>query len=270
MLTIAIRNALFTWVQNTSGLAASKVIWAEQIGDVPSGTYITINVVGSEAVGQDANRVSDNLKTIADDDVDTVDFANDELDVAAHAYTTGDGPMQLVTSDTLPTGLELATDYWIVVIDAGTIQLADTFAKAIAAVPTPVTFSDVGVGTHTIEDTETTAAAGAEINHSALGSREVSFEIRCYVDDAAAVGQAISILELVKTKASLPTVRDALDTAGIGLGAMSSVTRFSGVVGSTVLEPRSMLDATLWLAAEESETGTYIETVQTLEDPPIT
>ena len=31
--------------------------------------------------------------TIADDDVDTVDFANNELDLTGHAYQTGEGPV---------------------------------------------------------------------------------------------------------------------------------------------------------------------------------
>lgn len=91
---------------------------------------------------------------IADDDVDTVDFANNELDLAAHAYATGDGPLRLTTTGTLPTGLALATDYYAIYKDAGTIQLATSLANALAK--TAVAFSDVGSGTHTIEDTAST------------------------------------------------------------------------------------------------------------------
>ena len=92
---------------------------------------------------------------LADDDVDTVDFANNELDLTGHAYATGDGPVQLTTTDTLPTGLALATDYYISVVNANTIQLHTTWADAMAGT-NAVTFSDVGVGTHTIEDTAET------------------------------------------------------------------------------------------------------------------
>jgi len=90
----------------------------------------------------------------ADDDVDTVDFANDELDLTGHAYATGDGPLRLTTTDTLPTGLELATDYWAIYVGANTIQLAASLEDALEG--TAVEFDDVGVGTHTISDVATT------------------------------------------------------------------------------------------------------------------
>ena len=61
---------------------------------------------------------------IASADIDTVDFANNELDIAAHGLESGQGPLQLTTSDTLPAGLLLLTDYWVIKTDAGTIQLA--------------------------------------------------------------------------------------------------------------------------------------------------
>ena len=92
---------------------------------------------------------------LADDDVDLVDFATNSLDIAGHLYATGDGPVQLTTGTTLPTGLSLLTDYYIIVDNAGTISLATSFANALAG--TVVTFSDVGVGVHTISDTVNTS-----------------------------------------------------------------------------------------------------------------
>ena len=100
---------------------------------------------------------------IADDDVDTTDFANNELDITGHATETGDGPIQTSTSDTLPTGLALLTNYFVIKKDANTIQLATSRANALAG--TAVAFSDVGVGTHTIEDTATTT----RLNWTSLG-----------------------------------------------------------------------------------------------------
>lgn len=93
-------------------------------------------------------------KTIVDDDIDTVDFANDELDISSHAYKNGDGPLRLTTSDTLPTGLALETNYWVIVVNSGTIQLASSLANALAG--TAVEFTDAGEGTHTIVDTDDT------------------------------------------------------------------------------------------------------------------
>ncbi len=105
-------------------------------------------------------------QTIANDDVDTVDFANDELDLTAHSYEEGDGPVQLTTTDTLPTGLALATDYWIHVVGVNTIQLAISRDNALNGVF--VSFSDVGVGTHTIVDTADTKRL-SWISHGLLG-----------------------------------------------------------------------------------------------------
>lgn len=87
--------------------------------------------------------------TIASDDVDTVDFANNELDVAAHGLLTGDGPIQLTTTGVLPTGLALETDYYVIESTAGIIQLATSLENALEG--TVVTFSDIGSGTHSLE-----------------------------------------------------------------------------------------------------------------------
>lgn len=89
--------------------------------------------------------------TLSDDNVDTVDDTNNELDITSHSYLTGDGPVQLTTSDTLPTGLSTGTDYWIRKEGAGTISLYTSVADAVAGTD-QVTFSDTGTGTHTVVD----------------------------------------------------------------------------------------------------------------------
>lgn len=92
--------------------------------------------------------------TITDDDVDAVVFASNQLTITGHALQTGDGPFQFTTTDTLPTGIELATDYWAIVIDANTIQIAASLDDALNG--TAVAFSDGGTGTHTLSDTADT------------------------------------------------------------------------------------------------------------------
>lgn len=98
--------------------------------------------------------------TLADDDVDTVDFANNELDLTTHAYLHGDGPVRLTTTDTLPAGLSTGTDYWIIYVGAGSISLAASLSDALSR--TAVAFTDGGTGTHTIEDVQT----GSEDNRT--------------------------------------------------------------------------------------------------------
>lgn len=74
--------------------------------------------------------------------------ATDIVTIAAHGLTTGDGPFRLTTTDTLPAGLNLATDYWVSVLTVNTFTLATSYANAIAG--TPVDVTDTGTGTHTM------------------------------------------------------------------------------------------------------------------------
>jgi hypothetical protein len=85
--------------------------------------------------------------TIAATDIDSVTNATNTINEAAHGLSTGDGPVQLTTTGTLPAGLSLLTDYWIIVTGAGTFKLAASLADALAG--TAVSFSDDGTGTHT-------------------------------------------------------------------------------------------------------------------------
>ena len=91
----------------------------------------------------------------------------------AHGLQTGDGPVRLTTTGTLPAGLALATDYWIIWIDADTFYFATSLANAYAG--TRVDITTTGTGTHTVSDTASTQrgldghftyqATQAETNH---------------------------------------------------------------------------------------------------------
>ena len=80
----------------------------------------------------------------------TTDICTD----VAHTLLTGDGPFQLTSSTTLPAGLALATDYWIIKLTADTFKFAASLALALAG--TAVDITDTGTGTHTISDTAST------------------------------------------------------------------------------------------------------------------
>lgn len=95
---------------------------------------------------------------LVDDDVDAVTEAADTLTVTGHAYETGDGPVRFTTTDTLPAGLELLTDYWLIKVDANTVKVCATWEYAMLGVAIDIT--DAGTGTHTISDT-----ADTERNH---------------------------------------------------------------------------------------------------------
>lgn len=56
--------------------------------------------------------------------------------------------VRFTTTTTLPTGLSLATDYWLVRVSATTARVAASYADYVAG--TVIAFTDAGTGTHTL------------------------------------------------------------------------------------------------------------------------
>lgn len=69
--------------------------------------------------------------------------------------------VRFTTSGTLPTGLSLATDYWLVRQGATTAKVATTYANAI--IGTVIAFTDAGTGTHTLTCKLPRYADGAQV-----------------------------------------------------------------------------------------------------------
>lgn len=105
--------------------------------------------------------------------------------------------------------------------------------------------------------------AGAEIEHMARGTRTLTLSLQAFVVAGTGALAAAAILEKIITAARLPTARDALTAAGIGLGTVGMVKSIDGVINSATFEPRAVVDILLHTVSEQVETGTYIETVET-------
>lgn len=56
--------------------------------------------------------------------------------------------VQLTTTTTLPAGLALATNYYVIKVTDSTCKLATTYANAVAG--TAINITDAGTGTHTM------------------------------------------------------------------------------------------------------------------------
>lgn len=69
------------------------------------------------------------------------------ITITAHGFTTGER-VTVSTSSALPTPLVINTAYYVIVVDDNTIQLASSYANAIAG--TAIQLTDVGAGTGTI------------------------------------------------------------------------------------------------------------------------
>lgn len=83
-----------------------------------------------------------NVDTFVDGDVNT---GTDEITLTAHAFSDNDRVM-LTTTGTLPTGLSTGTNYYVIYVDANTIQLSLTEGPGSAVDITAA----AGGGTHTI------------------------------------------------------------------------------------------------------------------------
>lgn len=75
-------------------------------------------------------------------------FISNEIAIAGHGYSDGDGPFVLSTAGTLPAGLELDELYFVSVVDANTLQLHQPNRQSIANAE--IDFTDAGTGAHTI------------------------------------------------------------------------------------------------------------------------
>ena len=86
--------------------------------------------------------------------------ADDEITIASHGLTTG-LVGQMTTSGGLPGGLTTSTNYFVIVVDTNTIQLASSLANALAG--TAINLTTQGTGNHTFTPT---ALAGT-VNYQA-------------------------------------------------------------------------------------------------------
>lgn len=91
-----------------------------------------------------------------------VDATADTFTLTGHIFNTG-LKIALTSSGTLPTGLS-ATDYYVIVVDANTIQLASTLANAEAG--TPVLFTSQGQSGSTITFTPGNLAGTIKVQGS--------------------------------------------------------------------------------------------------------
>lgn len=89
----------------------------------------------------------------------TVELTDNEITITAHGLTTG-LKGQLTTTDTLPAGLSTGTDYYVIVVDDDTIQLASSLANALAGTDIDITDQGTDGATHTFT---ATSLAGATV-----------------------------------------------------------------------------------------------------------
>lgn len=93
--------------------------------------------------------------TFASTDVNT---GTDQVAVTASSELITGRKVRLTTTGTLPTGLALATDYYLIVVDSTHIQFASSLANSIAG--TAIDITGAGSGTNTVTGTLTARTLG--------------------------------------------------------------------------------------------------------------
>jgi hypothetical protein len=89
------------------------------------------------------------------DQVFTATNSTNVFSAVGHDLEQGDGPFQVTNSGgALPAGLTALTDYWVIVLNANTFQLASSLDNADAGVAVDITTN--GTGTQTLVDTPDT------------------------------------------------------------------------------------------------------------------
>jgi len=268
---VTVASALKAWVVAGSALAADRVRVSNRTAAAgqgapprPSGTGAWISmlaIVDDQTEGQDWTTRAVAPLTLPGG-AWVADATTNTLTLAAHGLLTGDGPVRLATTGTLPGGLALLTSYWIIRTAANTVQLAATFLGAIET-PTPIDLSSAGSGSHTLVAVAAdglgslgTVRAGQEITITTAGPRWGSLSIQCYggADPAA-------VLKRLKASLALPSVLAALRAGGVGIGTMGPVRPIGGELQPGFLEPRAVVDVRFhYSALPLSETGSVIET----------
>ncbi len=107
-----------------------------------------------------------------------VDATANTFTLATHGLRTGQ-LCRVTTSNALPAGLAINTDYWVIKVDANTIKVAASYADAIAG--TAVDITTTGTGNQTFH--LPTAAFRQSLGHSA-GSEFYGFKVGDHTGNA--------------------------------------------------------------------------------------
>ncbi len=108
-----------------------------------------VNPVPKNAAESGAGSIA-GVETVAGLTSEVSEGAANAVSITSHGMATG-LKGQLTSTGTLPAGLALATDYYIIVVDANTVQFATSLADAVAG--TAVDITDEGSGVHTFTST---------------------------------------------------------------------------------------------------------------------
>ena len=98
------------------------------------------------------------------------------------------------------------------------------------------------------------------------GVRECTLRLQCFGASPVGDQSPRAILELVQTRGNLDSLHSGLMAAGIGMSRFEPMIVLGAELNQVVFEPRAIINAHFFLAAEETETSNYIETVEITDE----
>lgn len=139
------------------------------VGD-GSTTFNVPDSRGRDTIGAGTGTLAESV------DSANVNTTNETFDVVSNVDTWVTGmKVQLTTTDTLPTNLSLATDYWVIRASATTIKFATSLANAQNG--TAVNLASQGAGVHTLTHTlsaRTLGVKGGEEAHAMSSTEQLA------------------------------------------------------------------------------------------------
>lgn len=113
--------------------------WLQYLSD---GAFVgNHSIAGSLTVGGEALTFTDFTFT--------VDTTTDQLQHTAHGLSTGDGPVRVSSTGTLPGGLTAGTDYWVINDFGDSLRLTTSRINALTNAG-QIDITSTGSGTHTL------------------------------------------------------------------------------------------------------------------------
>lgn len=246
-----------TWVAFGTGLPGSSAIWAGQPAARRPDPWLSLNITDTLPTGlDDWETGTDNFIAFTFPVAPNPSPAN-TFTAIGHGRQTGDGPLQVTSTGAIPTGLAALTNYWAIVLDPNTLQLASTLYGANTSVS--VAFTDAGSGTITFTSQAKARRVGQEVTRTVSGVRDVVLSINAYAQAPQGPNAAVMLLNDLRSSRFLPSQKDTLRGAAIGVHEMSPVHNIGAVVANTQWESRAHMDVHLYVPASLSEFGTYIQ-----------
>lgn len=274
----SILPAIQAWVVAATGLPDGSVYWEGQGANRGPGPFIVLSVPSIYQPAHDWRRNARNpllgqgpspTTTIVSVDPDT-----GEIVAMGHRFVDGDGPIGIVSDGgEVPIGLDTSADYWAVVVDDDTLQLADTFIHSGCNYPgltvTPIdSFGNAGSGALSFVLRDNAVRAGKEVTRTSEGMREVTVQLEAFgARDQAnnATGNPPTPKQLLTdVLASAPLFVDALDVAGAGISTLGIAdiqdgVRMINVKVGTVDEQRAQTQISIYVNSNFSIVGGKVD-----------